>query len=510
MSDQNSRSNTGERMRRAREQRLSQSPGSQPALNLSRPYSLYNKAAAEDIKPEKPQAKPVHAADKPARAQKSANGVDVMPIARREDPEETQLMRQVKRDEKRLEKLKKAEEREEAKRRAAEERELKKLEREEAREAEKLEREARDEERRAELEENEALRLEKKLEAADAAEEERAAKAAAKEERKAEKEAAREEKKLEREAAAERAKKLREKKREERRAWLEDETVKKRIRLFSWLGGILLFLAGAFVFIMLYAKVTQITVTGNSDYTAERVVNLSGLYTGRNLFLYDLDEAKKAVNSDPYLKCEAIRRVFPDRLDIVVSEREEFMAIRSSSGRYTIADREGFVLAVGRSDGLEGLLPVHGLDSMGFTTGTQVTSDRSALRPYTLIEIVEAIGDRSGELKYVDVSNSASLKLVTNSGVTLMLGDSADVKEKAARAMDLLDELDEERAEGAVVYVLSGGRADISYPSAPPTEEPTETEDPDAAEDPNAAAEPDATEEPDAAEEPDEGSEGGN
>ncbi len=366
-------------------------------------------------------------------------------------------------------------------------------------------------------ESREALRLEKKQQAAEAAEEKRAEKAERLEAARAEKEERAAAKAAEREAAKERAAKLREKKREERRAWLEDETVKKRIRLCSWLGGAVLLLGGAVLFLMLYAKVTHITVTGCEKYPAEQVVNLSGLYTGRNLFLYDLNEARRAVKTDPYLECTGIRRVFPDGLEIAVRERSEFMAIRSSSGRYTVADRDGFVLAVGCSDGLDGLLPVYGLDSVGFTIGTRVDADGSALRPYTLMEIVRALGERSGEIKYVDIANSASIKLVTVSGVTLLIGDAANAAGKTERAFAILDRMDAARADGAVVYVLSDGSADIAYPadSADATQDPDDAQDPDATQgpddtqDPDAAQGPDDTQEPDDTQGPDETQDGG-
>ena len=531
MPDQNSRSNTGERMRRAREQRLKESPETKPALNLSRPYSLYGSGSPAKDKPAgrvRPQpvreAEPPRTAHRRTQAAKRApDELDVFPLGRTADAEEEALIRIVKRDERKLEKLKKAEDREQIRRRSAVEREKAKArreaekaekaelkDRERAERAEELEnrKAAKDEaelERAAVRESRETLRLEKKQQAAQAAEEKRAEKEAGRLERAAAKEAEREERAAQREAAKERAAKLREKKREERRAWLADETVKKRIRLLSWAGGLILLLGGAVLFLMLYANVKSITVVGCEKYPAEQVINLSGLYTGRNLFLYDLGEAKRAVSSDPYLDCIGIRRIFPDRLEIAVKERSEFMAIRSSSGRYTVADREGFVLAVGRSDGLDGLLPVYGLDSVGFTTGTRVDADRSALRPYTLMEIVGALGERSGEIKYLDISNSASIKLVTVSGVTLMLGDAADAPEKTARAFAILDSMDKARLDGAVVYVLSGGRADIAYP----TEKPAETQDPDATQDPDETQDPDAAQDPDETQDPDAAGNGG-
>ncbi len=254
------------------------------------------------------------------------------------------------------------------------------------------------------------------------------------------------------------------------------------------LGAILL-AAGAFVALFLISKVKTISVTGNERFSSAEIVNLSKLYTGRNLFVYDLDEAKKNIETNPYLDCLTIQRIFPSELNIQVAERKEFAAIASTGGLRCVIDAEGNVLDV-RKDGFEGLIPVYGMGSMGYTTGTNIAYDRSKLRPYTLIELFKAIGDRSFRIASIDISNSANIKILTDSGVLVQLGDSDNVAKKIEYMFNALEKVDGTKLEGTVIYINSNGTADISYPKPETTPEPSPTPEP------SSTDEPDSTEEP--------------
>lgn len=279
----------------------------------------------------------------------------------------------------------------------------------------------------------------------------------------------------------------------------EDAEPKKRHTLAFLLLGLLLIAAGALVALYFVAQVETITVSGCERFSEADVINLSGLYTGRNLFLYDLNEAKHGIEQSPYLDCTAIRRVFPHELHIEVNEREELLAISSAGGIYTVTDREGFVLDVGKRTDTAGLIPVYGFGSMGFTTGTSIISDRTKLRPYTLMQLVGAIGDRTDRIASIDLSNSASIRITTAEGAVIMLGDSIDVPEKIEYMFNALRKADAASLPGAVIYINSNGTADIAYPTPEPTVAPDETPAPtetDAPEDTQAPEDTEVTEEP--------------
>ncbi len=251
----------------------------------------------------------------------------------------------------------------------------------------------------------------------------------------------------------------------------------------------LVLIGAAFVAFYFVASVDTITVTGNSRFSEQEIVNLSGLYTGRNILLYDLAGARDGIEKNPYIDCIGVRRVLPHTIAIEVREREEFAAITASSGLSCIIDRQGYVLDVSRRGDTSDMLSIRGLASMGFTTGTSIISDRSKLRPYTVMELINCMGDRVDSVEYIDVSNAASVKIGMRSGVTVLFGDSKDVAEKTEYMFRAITKADPDKLSGTVIYINSNGTADIAYPTPQPTapantDEPAETTDPDAAETP--------------------------
>ena len=521
----NQRSDTGERMRRARQERLEAFPGAFERRFESgeKPSALRERIAAKNSAKAvqgsanssfKPETEPVTGAE-----------ADELHAAREEllneleQPAEAVTGREM--DEKRLEKERKKAEKRAAREEKALRKQIKrdeaKLMRQEAGALKKEQREAleidatnehlqqeaeRLEAQEAKLEAREAKR-QAKLEAREAKEaaklEEREAREAALLEEREAKQAAKLEEAAIRNDAKERRRELREQQKQERRAQREQQRLediesgaaaRRKNALFIILA--LLLVAGFFVFVYFYATVDTISVRGNSRFTPEEIVNLSGLYTGRNIFLYDLDEAKAGVEKNTYIRCKKISRLFPNELLIQVDERKEFAAITASGGTASIIDREGTVLDVGRRGDTEGLITVLGMGSMGQTTGTNIGSDKTALRPWVLLEIFRAAGDRCSEISVIDVSNTASLRIVTANGVTVMLGDSVDVQQKIGYMFKALEKVDPERAP-VTLYIYGSGKADISYPTPTPTPEPT----PEPTPDPRETPEPDTTAEPD-------------
>ena len=276
---------------------------------------------------------------------------------------------------------------------------------------------------------------------------------------------------------------------------------KKRHTLAYVLAALILLAGGACTAFYFIAQVDTITVDGNVRFSDSDIINLSGLYTGKNILTYDLAEARDGIESNPYIDCIGVSRILPDTIGITVREREEFAAIVGSGGMNSIIDREGFVLDVGRRGDTEGLISVYGLGSMGLTTGTSIVSDKSKLRPYTLIELFKAIGERTDRISYIDVSNSASVKIGTREGVTVMFGDSIDVAQKTEYMFRAIAKADSSKLSGTVIYINSNGTADIAYPTPLPSE-PADTEAPLETGEPGESGEPAETDEPSGTEAP--------
>lgn len=97
-------------------------------------------------------------------------------------------------------------------------------------------------------------------------------------------------------------------------------------------------------------NVVEVYCEGNSGVKTEDIITAAKLETGKNIFLENLGRARRSVESITNIKSAEIRRVFPNKICISVSERVPFAYVPSNGG-VAIVSEEGIVLKV--SDGGE-------------------------------------------------------------------------------------------------------------------------------------------------------------
>lgn len=262
----------------------------------------------------------------------------------------------------------------------------------------------------------------------------------------------------------------------EKRAKQRGERGGARQYLGSVIAVILIMLtAGACVGAYFLSLVKTISVTGCESYTPTRIINEAGLYTGKSIITYDTKKIADKLSEDPYIKVLSVKKVYPNEIRISVEERTEYAAIVTGTGTYCVIDRDGCILYTGRRQSIDGLLPVYGLGTIGFSTGSYINADKSLLRPYVLMELLEAIGVRDGEIASIDLSIPASLKIETTDGFTVMLGDSVDIAEKTERMFAALEKARQGSPKSTVIYINDSGSADISSGMPSKTPEPVST-----------------------------------
>lgn len=97
-------------------------------------------------------------------------------------------------------------------------------------------------------------------------------------------------------------------------------------------------------------NVVEVYCEGNSEVKTEDIITAAKLETGKNIFLENLGRARRSVESITNIKSAEIRRVFPNKICISVSERVPFAYVPSNGG-VALVSEEGIVLKV--SDGGE-------------------------------------------------------------------------------------------------------------------------------------------------------------
>ncbi len=129
---------------------------------------------------------------------------------------------------------------------------------------------------------------------------------------------------------------------------------RKRVRVRAWTLLKVIGVAGGF-FVLLYLlgctpffQVNSYVVEGNLALTDEKVVALSGIEQGDNIFYANIGSAKRSLRQNPFVEDADVRRKLPDQIVITLKERRSVGYIVTSDG-YVQVGEDGRLLAIQQS-----------------------------------------------------------------------------------------------------------------------------------------------------------------
>lgn len=168
-------------------------------------------------------------------------------------------------------------------------------------------------------------------------------------------------------------------------------TRRRRRGRFSGLYRLLSILAVAAaiaVACVVFFRINEVTVAGNSRYTAEEVIEASGIETGDNLVTLPKGRVASQIRTRlPYVESVSIQRLLPDGVLLTVKERVAAAVVDSDEGRWLIS-AQGKLL---EQAGGQQLLTITGLKVLApYAGGTmQVAEEDGNTLDYVLALLTE-------------------------------------------------------------------------------------------------------------------------
>lgn len=211
-------------------------------------------------------------------------------------------------------------------------------------------------------------------------------------------------------------------------------------------GGnyVLYYVLGLFVIAVVFVilantvlfKCATIEVSGAEKYTAEEIVERSGLQIGENLLHINVSSAgDNIVNSLAYIDDAQVKKSFPTKISISVTEAEKQYCI-VESGVTAAISRKGKILE--HCD--VGDLPiVKGFEAESTDVGKWLSS-KSEGKTEIPAEIFDK-ADKAGlkGITEVDVTDKFSVKVKVEDRVILNLGPAEDVERKFRVAVEIIE-----------------------------------------------------------------------
>ena len=119
---------------------------------------------------------------------------------------------------------------------------------------------------------------------------------------------------------------------------------RRRRKISGFLLLLLLFIIAVTVTLtMPILNISSVTVTGNERVTKEEIEATGAFPIGKNIYRISVKKAKEQIEAIPYIKSAEVKRKFPARISVSVTERAEAAAVVCPGG-YAVIDKEGRVL----------------------------------------------------------------------------------------------------------------------------------------------------------------------
>lgn len=228
-------------------------------------------------------------------------------------------------------------------------------------------------------------------------------------------------------------------------------------KLIAILIIIILACIGAYLFTSPTFTINKIVINGNSQLSKEKVIEMSELKIGDNIFKQIGIVTKVKLKQHGYIEDATISKKYPDTVEINVTERKRQYQIKTESETYIYIDEQGYLLE--KSNEKIDVPTIIGMEITENDVEKQKRLDENDLdKMENVLQIKEqckriGIADKITEIQ---VKNEYIL-ILGNEQITINLGDATNLKSRIDYVAALLKQ---EAGNAGTIYVngnLNGG-----------------------------------------------------
>lgn len=171
--------------------------------------------------------------------------------------------------------------------------------------------------------------------------------------------------------------------------------------------------------------ITTVSVSGQKHLASADILAAAGVKLEASLLFLDADAARARLKAVPWIAEAAVRKLYPDRVEIEITERQPF-ALAQVAGRISVISREGTVIA-----------PLSGTE---FASLPLVVGTGSASRAGEFLTLLEHYPDVRDRVRASVLVAERRWNLRLRNGIDVMLPESG-----AEAALSLLSRLDHDK-----------------------------------------------------------------
>lgn len=204
-----------------------------------------------------------------------------------------------------------------------------------------------------------------------------------------------------------------------------------------------------------FLAVQEILVEGDTRYTAQQIIEKSGLYVGQSLMGVNKVQAHDALLAAfPYLNSVEVGNASFDTLRIRVTETKVMGAVQTDDGYIIVGENNHALEKVTAENLPEGTLRIAGAALVGDTLGGTLLDERSLGICRTLVAAASLYGLE--DMTTIDMAEKTNISILLDERLQVVLGNESNMPEQIAVLVDTLPTLRKNNGEDAA------GRLDMT------------------------------------------------
>jgi len=235
---------------------------------------------------------------------------------------------------------------------------------------------------------------------------------------------------------------------------------KRKFNIYAFVVLLLVATAGITISYTFLFNINEIKVSGESDmYSAEEIVEASGIREGDNLLRLDPGKSEQAIlDKLLFVESAEVERDFPSSLEIKVTKCEPAYNI-SYDGGTLLVSKKGKILA---DNGFvtDGLPIIYGYEPSVTTAGKPVESANEHKND-AFNALISVFGkDTENPVSYVDMNDEFSITVTYRNGMIFRMGNWSDADYKLRLAEEVMNE---ESVKGKKGYLTMIGTHECGF-----------------------------------------------
>ncbi len=224
---------------------------------------------------------------------------------------------------------------------------------------------------------------------------------------------------------------------------------RRKYTVYYILAAVMMLAIGAALSLTVFFNITVITVSGDTRYLSEDIIEASGISIGDNLFRLTGSGVKEAIVSEfPYIEDAKIQRVLPEELVIKVTECKPAVTVEREDEYLLLSDKGRMLEEI--SSLPEDTPRIVGLQTKGLEEGDYLPEDDGE-RFKLLLRMLDMMKEYGlHDIDVMDMQDMFNLRLLYDGRMDIQLGSSSDMEYKLRAVKSIIDTAVEKRTVGLI------------------------------------------------------------